>query len=98
MAIPGHAVVTGVSGASYRSARTAAGSWPHPGLVDLFNVINTTPPGGAPYRGWFLLSGAQWTSSVNCINPVTCALNGLVRNTLSLNGTRRHSRGAPATR
>jgi hypothetical protein len=45
MVIPGHAVVTGVFGASDCSARTAADSWPHPGLVELLNVVNTTPRG-----------------------------------------------------
>jgi hypothetical protein len=45
MVIPGHAVLTGVFGASDCSARTAADSWPHPGLVELLNVVNSTPRG-----------------------------------------------------
>jgi hypothetical protein len=51
MVIPGPAVVTGVFGTSDCSARTAADSWPHPGLVELLNVVNTTPRGrrGLPW-------------------------------------------------
>ena len=51
MVIPGHAVVTGVFGTSDCSARTAADSRPHPGLVELLNVLNTTPRGrrGLPW-------------------------------------------------
>jgi hypothetical protein len=93
MVSPGHAVVTGVSSTSDCSARTAADSWPHPGLVELLNVANTTPRGrrGLPW----LVSDVRcsmdvempimlWTSSVNCVNPLP-ALNGPVRNPLSLN-------------
>jgi hypothetical protein len=45
MVIPGHAVVTGVFGTSDCSARTAADCRPHPGLVELLNVVNSTPRG-----------------------------------------------------
>ena len=45
MVIPEHAVVTGVFGTSNCSARTAADSCSHPGLVELLNVRNPTPRG-----------------------------------------------------
>jgi hypothetical protein len=82
MVIPGHVVVTGVSGTSDCSATTAADSRPHPGLVELLNVANTTPRRrrGLPW----LVSDVRrsmdvempimlWTSSVTRVNPVSCA-------------------------
>lgn len=45
MVIPGHAVVTGAFGTSDCSIRSAADSWPHPGLVGLPNLIDATPRG-----------------------------------------------------
>jgi hypothetical protein len=81
MVIPGPAVVTGVFGTSDCSAKTAADSRPHPGLVELLNVVNTTPRGrrGLPW----LLSDVRrtldvempimlWTFSVNCVDSLTC--------------------------
>jgi hypothetical protein len=60
MAIPGYAVVTGAFGTSDCSMRAAADSWPHPGLVELPNIVDATPRG----RGLgSATSGAQWTSS-----------------------------------
>ena len=52
MVIPRCAVVTGTSGTSDCSVGTAADSWPHPGLVELPNGVDATPPGavGARYR------------------------------------------------
>jgi hypothetical protein len=81
MVIPGPAVVTGVFGTSDCSARTAADSWPHPGLVELLNVVNTTPRGrrGLPWPVSDVRRTLDaempimlWTFSVNCVNSVTC--------------------------
>ncbi len=81
MVISGHTVVNRVSGTTDCSARTAADSWPHPGLVELLNVVNTTPRGR---RGLsWLVSDVRRsmdvempimlaTFSVNCVNAVTC--------------------------
>ena len=54
MVIPGHAVITEVFGTNGCSARTAADSWPHSGLVELLNVSTLHPAGGVACRGWFL--------------------------------------------
>jgi hypothetical protein len=81
MVIPGPAVVTGVFGTSDCSARTAADSWPHPGLVELLNVVNTTPRGrrGLPWPVSDVrrtldaeMPIMPWTFSGNCVNSVTC--------------------------
>ncbi len=45
MVIPRCAVVTGTFGTSDCSVRIAADSWPHPGLVELPNVVDATPRG-----------------------------------------------------
>jgi hypothetical protein len=53
MMIPGCAVVTGAFGTSHCSTRVAADSHPHPGLVELPNIL-TLHPAGVACRAWYL--------------------------------------------
>ena len=62
MVIPEHAVVTGVFGTSNCSARTAADSCSHPGLVELLNVRNPTPRGRRGLLWLVSVMSAQWMS------------------------------------
>ncbi len=43
MVVPGCAVAPGAFGTSHCSARVAADSHPHPGLVELPNIVHATP-------------------------------------------------------
>jgi hypothetical protein len=70
MVIPGCAVVTEAFGTSDCSARTAADSWPHPGLVELPNVVDATPCGRGLPRLVSVMSGAQWMSKCLSSSPV----------------------------
>src|ERR1700677_4891242 len=70
MVIPGCAIVAGAFGTSDCSARTAADSWPHPGLVELPNVVDATPCGRGPPRLVSVMSGAQWMSKCRSSSPV----------------------------
>jgi hypothetical protein len=45
MVIPEYAFVTGGFGTSDCSMRAAADSWPHPGLVEIPNIVDATPRG-----------------------------------------------------
>ena len=48
MVISGYAFVTGAFGTSDCSMRAAADSCPHPGLVELPNIVDATPPQAWP--------------------------------------------------
>ena len=84
MVIPGCAVVTGGFGASNCSARTAADSWPHPGLVELPNVVDATPCGRGLPRLVSVMSGAQWMSKCLSSSPVVSVSRIAVRRCVGL--------------
>ena len=67
MVIPGCAVVTGAFGTSDCSVRAAADSHPHPGLVEIPNVVDATPWGCGLPRLVSVMSGAQWMSKLPVI-------------------------------
>ena len=54
MVISGYAFVTGAFGTSDCSMKAAADSCPHPGLVELPNIVDATPPAGVARRDRFL--------------------------------------------
>ena len=54
MVIPEYAVVTGGFGTSDCSTRAAADGWPHPGLVEIPNIVDATPPRAWPAATGFL--------------------------------------------
>ena len=62
MVIPEYAVDTGGFGTSDCSMRAAADSWPHPGLVEIPNIVDATPRGRGLPRLVSATSGAQGTS------------------------------------
>jgi hypothetical protein len=70
MMIPGYAVVTGGFGTSGCSMRAAADGWPHPGLVELPNIVDATPRGRGLPRLISATSVAQWDLEVPVIPPV----------------------------
>ena len=61
MVIPGYAVVTEGFGTSECSMRAAADGWPHPGLVEIPNIVDATPRGLGLPRLVSVSSSAQRT-------------------------------------
>ena len=69
MVIPEYAVDTGGFGTSDCSMRAAADSWPHPGLVEIPNIVDATPRARGLPRLVSATSGAQWTSKCCSSSP-----------------------------